>query len=77
MTMAKPLEYFQWFADLFDEQVEHLPEHPSLEDRIQLLRLWKIRKLMEQRVRQESLGLNADSCTHGQGHSAPDHNPTS
>jgi len=74
--MAIPLTYLQWLSDLFDEAVEHLSEAPSLEERTQLLRHWKILKSIEQRVREELLGLNEDSSTYSPEHSGPNHNPT-
>ena len=58
--MGIPLIYLQWLSDLFEEGVERLSEYPGLEERTKLPRYWKILKSIEQRVREELLGLNKD-----------------
>jgi hypothetical protein len=58
MTMGRPLDYLHWLSDLFDEKASQLSEHSCLEERTQLLRQWLLLKSIEQRVREELLGLN-------------------
>jgi len=74
--MAETQERLKWLSELLDEKASRLCDHPSREERTQLLRQLIILLSIEERVREESLDLNEDSSTESTEQSAPDHNPT-
>jgi len=74
--MVNIQECLEWLSEMLDEKASRLCEHPSLEERNQLLRQWIILLSIKQRMLEEPLGLNKDSSTRSPERSAPGHNST-